>query len=138
MNPRIFKKLTKKASVIGEKIGAFRKLERVVVSDDDGVETAVNVDMKHRDRFYKNKIYGRSHFQQLHGTVGYGCVSGYEYQEWSDYDAYSELRKYIIDSFTDWENFQGEGWPENNCPRAIKRNVGAMFRYARSLIVEAV
>ena len=137
MNPRIFKKLTKKAAVIIDQLGCCNNLHKVVVDvhDVESVETYVKADLKHRDRWFKDKQYGRRQFTQLSGTVGYGCVSGYYEQEWEDSCAWSILRNHIIESFTDWKNFHGDGWPKNYCPKRVKANPAGIFSHARILAV---
>ena len=136
MNPRIHKKLTKKAAIIIDQIGQWKHLHKVIVDVDgvESVETNVKVDLKHRDRWFKDKHKARREFKQLAGTVGYGCVSGYEYSEWEDSCAWSILRNYIIESFTDWGSFSGEGWPENHCPRRVKASPHGVFNHARQLL----
>ena len=138
MNPRIFKKLTKKAAVIIDKLGCCNNLHKVVVDvhDVESVETYVKVDLKHRDRWFNDKQYGRLHFTQLSGTVCYGCVSGYYEREWEDSCAWSILRSYVIDSFTDWKNFRGDGWPDNNCPKKVKANPSGILKAARLLLLK--
>ena len=136
MNPRIFKKLTKKAALLIDKLGCCKHKHKVVVGvhDAESIETHVKADLKHRDRWYKDKQYGRCHFTQLSGTVGYGCVSGYYEQEWEDSCAWSILRNHVVDSFTDWKDFKGEGFPDNNCPKKVKANPAGIFRHAKSLL----
>lgn len=137
MNPRIFKKLTKKAALIIDQLGCCSTHQKVTVGEHDfeSVETSVKADLKHRDRWWKDKQRGRRHFRQLNGTVGYGCVSGYYEPEWEDSCAWSILHNHVIDSFTDWKNFDGDGWPENHCPRRIKSSPAGIFRHAKYLVL---
>lgn len=131
MNPRILKKLTKKAEPIIIALGLTKGLDRVVSDAEGDVETCCKVDRKHRWRS-RNGVFSH-YFDQLHGTVGYGCVQGYEEPEWGDYCCWSILKEYVFDSFTDWDNFHGDGWPENHCPRKLIRNTAEILKFGREL-----
>lgn len=132
MNPRILKKLTKKSSALLEELGLVNHLQKVVVTDNDPVETCVKVDRKHLER-WRGKLNEHGYFIQLNGTIGYGSDSGYETPEWEDNDAYTILRNWAIDQFTDWENWDEDSgnWPKNLCPSKIKANPHGVFNYAR-------
>ena len=106
MNPRIFKKLTKKAAYFIERLDAFESLTKIVVGADDVESTEQSrywVHKKYRDKF--------GNFTQLDGTVGFGCVSGYYepggyYEpEWSDTDALSMLYDWYIHQHVDYDAF---------------------------------
>lgn len=130
MNPRILKKLTRKAEPIIICLGLTAGLERVLSGTDGDLEQTVQVDRKHRMRYRGGKV--SRHFSQLPGTVGYGGMSGYFEPEWSDRCSWSMLKEFVIESFTDWESYRGHtGWPDNNCPRKLKRNPAAILKHAR-------
>lgn len=132
MNPRILKKLTRKAEPIIIALGLTKGLERVESGPDGDVETCCTVDRKHRWR--SRNVAFSHHFNQMHGTVGYGCVSGYDEPEWDDDCCWSILAGYVFESFTDWENYNGEdGGPKNHCPHKLKRNTAAILKYSREL-----
>lgn len=132
MNPRILKKLTRKAEPIIISLGLIKGLERVVAGPVDGdIENTVRVDRKYRWRYRGGKI--SAYFTQLPGTVGYGGMSGYYEPEWWDMCAWSMLKEFVFDSFSDWDKPDESGWPENKCPRKLKRNPAAILRYARQM-----
>lgn len=132
MNPRILKKLTKKAEPIIVALGLTKHYERCVSGPDFEIETYCQVDRKYRWRCRDGSV--SRYFNQLPGTVGYGRVRGYDEPEWSDNCCWSILKHYVFESFTDWDNFHGEGWPKNHCPRKLKRNPAEILKYARSLV----
>lgn len=132
MNPRILKKLTRKAEPIIVALGLTQHLERCVSGPYGDIETCCKVDRKHRWRS-RNGTFSH-YFDQLHGTVGYGCVSGYYEPEWDDNCCWSMLKDYVFESFTDWGSCtESTGWPDDNCPRKLKRNTAAILKYARQL-----
>lgn len=135
MNPRILKKLTKKADVLIQAIGIQDYGKRYVLDrrESESFETNVKVERKHLDRWGGNpNKYG--YFNQLNGTVGYGGMVGYYEPEWSDLDAWSILKSYVISEFDDWENVTHDrGWPINTCPRRVKANPAGILRYARGM-----
>ncbi len=130
MNPRILKKLTRKAEPIIIRLGLTKGLERVLSGHDGDLEQTVRVDRKHHWRYRGGKF--SQHFSQLAGTVGYGGMSGYYEPEWYDRCCWSMLKDFVFESFTDWENYHGHtGWPDNKCPRKLKRNTAAILKHAR-------
>ena len=60
-------------------------------------------------------------------------MEGYYEPEWYDYCCWSMLKRHVIESFTDWDSYHGEDWPENYCPRKLKRNPAEILKYARKL-----
>ena len=80
MNPRILKKLTRKAEPIIIALGLTQHLERCVSGPDGDIDTDCKADRKHRMRYPSGKI--SDYFTQLPGTVGYGGMSGYYEPEW--------------------------------------------------------
>ncbi|MGI3042323.1 hypothetical protein ACRTDM_11300 [Shewanella algae] len=133
MNPRILKKLTKKADLIIQAIGIQYYGKRCVLTlDDQGFETNVKVERKHLERWgRKPNRYG--YFVQLTGTVGYGGMVGYYEPEWSDLDAWSIIKSYVVDSFDDWKSAPDGEWPINTCPRRVMANPAGILRYARGM-----
>lgn len=132
MNPRILKKLTKKAEPIIVALGLTRGLTRVVSDANGDVETCCKVDRKHRMRYPSGRI--SDYFDMLPGTIGYGGMSGYYEPEWDDKCCWSILKDHVFESFTDWGSCtEATGWPENNCPRKLKRNTAEILKYARTL-----
>ena len=67
MNPRILKKLTRKAEPIIIALGLTQHLERCASGPDGDIDTDCMVDRKHRWRC-KDGSFSR-YFDQLHGTV---------------------------------------------------------------------
>lgn len=130
MNPRILKKLTRRADPIVRKL---TKQHRIVVGYDDceSVETYQRVEEKYLDRWNgePNK-YG--YFRQLKGTVGYGEMSGYYEPEWSDKDAYSWLSSYLLYRFTDWSKVD-EDSGEYPMPDVDLSTPSAVFACAEKL-----
>lgn len=134
MNPRILKKLSKKADVLIKQLNIQPASDRIVlISGDEGFDTRARVDRKHLRRW--NGIpNSANYFRQLSGTVGYGSMLGYYESEWSDLDAWTILREYIIYSFDDWENVYEDSWPENRCPKRVKANPFGILCHAKKLI----
>lgn len=131
MNPRILKKLSKKAEPIIAALGLTKGLERCLSGHEGDVETCVVVDLKHRTR-YPGGRFGDS-FEQIPGVVGYGEMSGYYEPEWRDRCCWSILKDFVFESFDEWICAENE-WPENHCPRKLKRNPAAILKYARASI----
>lgn len=134
MNPRILKKLTKRADpYITE---AYPHLTRVVVdiNDHESVETHQRVERKYFER-WRGKFNEYGYFTQLKGTIGFGCMSGYYEPEWVDTDAYSLLKEFVLDYFTDWKSFDPDegGWPEI---KVTLRNPSDVFKYADLIFKE--
>ncbi|WP_345873023.1 hypothetical protein [Shewanella algae] len=134
MNPRILKKLTKKADMLIQALGVGGYGNRCVIGEREGYgfETSVKVERKHLERWGgKPNRYG--YFVQLTETVGYGEMTGYYEREWSDLDAWSIIKSYVVDSFDDWKNAPDGEWPINTCPRRVKANPAGILRYARGM-----
>ena len=132
MNPRILKKLTRKAEPIIVALGLTQHLDRVVSGHDGDIETHCRVDRKHRWRCHDGSF--SRYFDQLPGTVGYGAMSGYYEPEWDDNCCWSMLKDHVFECFTDWGSCtETSGWPDNHCPRKLKRNPAEILKYARTL-----
>lgn len=100
MNPRVFKKLTKKAACFVEQLDDFKHLTKIVVGVDCIESTEQSrywICKKYRDKF--------GDCAQLNGTVGFGSVSGYYEPEWSDNDALSLLYQWYIEQHVDYEKY---------------------------------
>ncbi|MBY8106419.1 hypothetical protein KW456_04735 [Vibrio fluvialis] len=136
MNPRIFKKLCKKSAEILERSGYAKHLIKVQQSESDGDCPEITTSYKWERKSYQGKkvpkkSYGVNwHVMTLDGTIGFGETSGYYEPEWWDKDALSMLREAVIDSFTDWGTCDGDSWPENNCPKILKRSPRHAVAYA--------
>ncbi len=136
MNPRILKKLSQKASKIIDALSICKGKTRFIC-ESDGCESRQRVDKKYATR-YRTIATDRHLFSTLNGTVGYGAMVGYEEPEWEELDAYSILRGWVIDEFTDWEDVNSEnGWPKNHCPRRIKSNPAGLLAYGRIKVLES-
>lgn len=101
MNPRILKKLSKRAAILID--GKCRYAKRYVIQRDDReyLDTTQRVDRKHYARWSGTpNRYG--YFAPLKGTIVYGDLVGYYEPEWSELDAYSLLVEMVVDRFTDW------------------------------------
>ena len=104
MNPRILKKLSKRADPI---VSQLTNKTRFVTSEKNGMsgpESMQCVEKKYHER-WRGKLNEHGYFIVLDGTVGYGEMSGYYEPEWEDIDAYSLLQKMVRNHFTSWENF---------------------------------
>jgi len=138
MNPRILKKLTKKSEPIIIALGLTKNRHRVLVGkhDAESVGGIFKCDRKHWERWGgKPNKYGYA--TQLSGTVGYGYMSGYEEPEWEDDNCWSILTDHVFESFTDWGSCtEATGWPEDYCPRKLKRNTAAILNYGRTLAAQ--
>ena len=138
MNSRILKKLTKKSEPLLIELGLTKWLDRVILSKGDGAfDSHVIMDRKSLEKWCRND--DTRYYKQLAGTVGYGAMSDYYEPEWSDSDAWSMLRNFVIDSFYDWDNFDYEssrGYPENLCPRKVRKNPRHIFAVAKQLVAE--
>lgn len=100
MNPRIFKKLTKRAALLVEQLNDFNHLTKIVVGQNcvESTEMGSNwICRKYRDKF--------GYAQQLDGTVGFGAVSGYYEPEWDDTDALSILYEWYIEIHADYSEY---------------------------------
>lgn len=138
MNSRILKKLSQKSEPLLIELGLTKGLDRVILSKDEwAFESHVVMDRKSLERWSRH--YDTPYYKQLAGTVGYGAMSGYYEPEWSDSDAWSMLRNFVIDSFDDWDGFDyegGPGYPENLCPRKVRKNPRHIFAVAKQLVAE--
>lgn len=135
MNPRILKKLTRKAEPIIIALGLTKGFHRVCVgvNDNENVGDRFKCDRKHWER-WGGKINEYGYVTQLSGTVGYGCMSGYYEPEWDDENCWYILKSYVFDSFTDWKSYHGENdGPKNHCPHKLKRNTAAILKFGREL-----
>ncbi len=132
MNPRIFKKLTKKAAEVLEASGHVKNLIKVQQHIMEGECPEITYGYKWERKSYQGKVHGKSwNLLTLDGTVGFGETAGYYEPEWWDKDALSMLREYVFDSFTDWGTCDGESWPENHCPKLLKKSSRHALAYAK-------
>ncbi|WP_158138700.1 hypothetical protein [Vibrio metschnikovii] len=135
MNPRIFKKLCKKSAEILERSGFVKHLIKVQQCELYGECPEIAMTYKWERKSYQGKKVPKSYginwyVMTLDGTIGFGETSGYYEPEWWDEDALSMLRKAVIDSFTDWGACDGGKWPDNNCPKILKRSSRHAVAYA--------
>ena len=101
MNPRILKKLSKRADPI---VAQITQLERFVTRPGDDIDSSQRVERKYVDRWF-GKPNKHGYFLPLKGTVGYGQTTGYYEEEWEEDDAYSVLKRIVESYFTDWSSF---------------------------------
>ena len=136
MNPRIFKKLTQKAAIEVERLGVTSSEKFLTVCVDDAPEIGRGYKWESKS-YYSYHNYRKScrihELKLLSGTVGFGSMEGYEEPEWSDNDALSMLFSFVFEQFTDWDNFHGEGWPDNHCPEILKKSARHLLSYSKSL-----
>lgn len=138
MNPRIFKKLSKKSADILERSGCVKHLIKVQQHELDGDCPEITMPYKWERKSYQGKMYGKSWLLlTLDGTVGFGATSGYYEPEWWDKDALSMLRGEVIESFTDWSTCDGDKWPENNCPKILRRSSRHAVAYAEANFIKS-
>lgn len=122
MNPRILKKLCKRVDAMVGKLNP--NLQRI--NYDDGDIPRIKVDRKHYERWGgKPNIFG--YFTPKKNTIGYGAMVGYEEPEWEDENAWSIFVQHVEDAFTNWDQWNEEGWPK--CKVALK-NPSDVFKYA--------
>ena len=134
MNQRILKKLCKKAVPIIERLGINNGLEKVVVGRYglESLDTHATVGKKYIDRWFGvPNTYG--YFTMLNGTVGYGAMSGYYEPEWWDLDAWSMLRSYVIDSFSDGDNHEGGVHHNSRVPNKVYKLPSEVLKVAANL-----
>lgn len=130
MNPRILKKLSKRADPIVRKLVT---IDRFVINDsrDRQIDSSQRMEKKHWERWGKKpNRYG--YFKALMGTVGYGKMQGYYEREWEENDAYSILKNLVADHFTDWESFDYESDEYPKCSINIS-NPSVVFEAAKQL-----
>lgn len=136
MNPRIFKKLTKAASIEIDRLGLQYVGERFESSNDHEnypeVKRIYNWEKKSLERWC-GKV--TEYPKILQGTVGYGATTGYYEPEWDDSDALSCLFDYVIESFTDWGSCDEDNLPDNYCPAIFKKSARHLINYAKTLPV---
>lgn len=109
MNPRILKKLCKRASWY------LRKLQLVrgeIVRDEcrDEVSMPFPIAEHHISaRYYENSV----HMETLKGTEFCNWRCSYEYDEYEYEPTYMTLHARYCDEMHDWENFHGgdDEWP---------------------------
>ena len=131
MNSRIFKKLTKAASIEIDRLNIRDSKDRFEVDYENP-----DVDISKSYKWEKKSLQRNSRFPIiLGGTIGYGAMFGYYEPEWEENDALSLLFSYVFDSFTELESFDYEsgGWPENNCPLILKKSARHLINYAKQL-----
>lgn len=136
MNPRIFKKLCKQAAEVLEATGHVKNLIKVKQHPMDGDCPEISAFYNWERKSYQGKKrteYHRSWMVlTLDGTVGFGQTSGYYEPEWWDKDALSMLLEAVSNSFTDWGTCDGDNWPENNCPRILRKSCRHAIAYAKA------
>jgi len=116
MNPRILKKLCKRADPYVRKL---TRLERFKAEGDSSIDTHQRVENKHLER-WQGKPNKHGYFIALKNTIGYGERAGYYEPEWAENDAYSILKELVVDHFTDWKSFRGlEGESFPKCTKQI-------------------
>ena len=104
MNPRILKKLSKRADELIQKLDCT-SAERVFYGDEfDPCLRSSKMDKRYVEH-WQGKPNDQGYFRVLLNTIGYGEVSGYYEPEWEDSPAYDLLRGFVIDANTDWDNF---------------------------------
>lgn len=134
MNSRIFKKLTKAASIEIDRLGLQCFGERFESNYDDEdspeIKRIYNWEKKSLDR-WRGKVTDSPKI--LQGTVGYGTMTGYYEPEWDDCDALSCLFDHVFELFTDWGNCDGGNYPENYCPAILKTSARHLINYAKTL-----
>ncbi len=128
MNPRILKKLCKRADPY---IGKLTSLERHLCEGGDTIDTDQKMDRKHWERWSGNfNRYG--YFSPKKNTVVYGQMNGYYEPEWEENDAYSHLKQLVEDHFTDWKNWDYESYPQ---PAIQIKTPSDVFGHADKLLL---
>lgn len=126
MNPRILKKLSKKAAPL---VARLTQLERFETCSGEDIDCNQRMDRKHWERF-RGRVNDRGYFIAKKNTVGFGCMSGYEEPEWEELDAYSHLKNLVAVHFTDWGQCDGESYPQCSVPLNTPSDV---FKFAAHL-----
>ncbi len=137
MNPRIFKKLCKRASLALIKSGYVKHLDFITQDNDESPEICMNYNWELKS-FYNKKLHPKwptMYLNTLDGTQGFGAMSGYYELEWWDKSSLCMLREAVFDHFTDWENFDdGEmSWPKNKTPEKIRSSPINAIKFYESL-----
>ena len=131
MNSRIFKKLTKAASIEIDRLNIRDSKDRFEVDYENP-----DVDISKSYKWEKKSLQRNSRFPIiLGGTIGYGAMFGYYDPEWEENDALSILFNFAFGSFTEWKYFDhdSQNWPENNCPKKLKTSARHLINYAKQL-----
>lgn len=137
MNPRIFKKLCKRASLALIKSGYAKDLDMIAKNNDECPEVCMEYNWELKS-FYDKKRHPKwpeMHLNTLNGTQGFGAMSGYYEPEWWDKSSLCMLTEAVFDHFTDWENFDdGEmSWPKNKTPKKIRESAIKAIKFYENL-----
>lgn len=128
MNPRIFKKLTKAASIQVERLGVVSTDLRFETTKCDDSYPEIGKSYKWERKSLE--IFS-GHPMLLRGTVGYGCSVGSDETEWDDNDALSCLFSYVLRLHTQWrDDVELRG---NDCPSILKRSARHLINYTKML-----
>ncbi|MGR5294780.1 hypothetical protein ACPV5U_08740 [Vibrio mediterranei] len=142
MNPRIFKKLTQRAAKALKAKNHVQYLEEVVQTEEDsGPEIKCGFKWELKSYYRKArelKYWSAWNVRTLNGTTGFGATSGYYEPEWDDNDALSMVMDAVFESFTDWENYDGDinKWPENHRPKKLRKPAKALKYFIENFKVE--
>ena len=129
MNPRILKKLCKRADHYVGKLADH--LERRILDHEDTIEPLPRMEKKYFER-WNGKPNQHGYFIPLKNTIEYGCVYGYYEPEWEGADAYSHLKELVINHFTDWRAWNGGRHPK---PTIRIKTPSDVFAHADALLV---
>lgn len=110
MNPRILKKLSKRADPY---IKTLTTLHRFVTEKYDHIDCNQKIERKWLTRINGNTNQFNM-FNTYGGTIGYGEMHGYYEPEWHEKDAYTHLVQLVMDANTDWGSWDGESYPVPN------------------------
>lgn len=137
MNPRIFKKLCKRASAALIKSGYTKNFEMVTQKNDECAEIVFSYNWELKSYLGKDKHpkWPTTYLNTLNGTEGFGAMDGYYETEWWDKSSLCMLIEAVNDHFTDWDNFDdGErSWPENKTPRQLRKSCVNAIKFYEGL-----
>ncbi|EGR2446753.1 TPA: hypothetical protein ACMDTO_000145 [Vibrio cholerae] len=142
MNGRQFKKLCKRAAAVMIKIQPQFE-SQLFFSEERGGEPEITRHYKWDVNTLRQNWRWKGDRDAMpdslpKGIAGFGCWDGYYEPEWDDEDALSTLMHYVCETFTDSGSFDGNSWPENNCPEKLLRLPNKAIKYAElNLIKEA-
>lgn len=131
MNPRILKKLSKRADPFVAKLA--KGLTRFETGGEvESIDSSQKIAIKYRDHWAgKPNEYG--YFTPKKRTVGYGHMAGYYEREWEEDDAFSILQRMVADHFTDWRSFDFDSgdYPK---PSINVNHPSVVFKHAPELL----
>lgn len=137
MNPRIFKKLCKRASKALIASGYVENLDSISQRNDECPEICFTYKWEMKSYIGKDKHpkWPTTYIKTLDGTEGFGTMAGYYEPEWWDKSSLCMLRELVIDYFTDYGNFDEAemSWPENKAPKRLRVSCVNAIRFYEEL-----